>query len=183
MQSAALKDTTPTGPRIYVGTYAKYNNGSIKGAWLDLEDYTDRESFLEACAELHKDENDPELMFQDFENFPRSYYNESPSFEKLDKLFEWLELDEDDRELLQVYCEHVCDDSADIEQAREAFQGKYDSEAAWAESFLEDTGTLNEIPENLRYYFDYEAYARDARIGGDVSFVRHDGDVWVFWNH
>lgn len=25
--------------RIYVGTYAKYSSGSIKGAWLDLEDY------------------------------------------------------------------------------------------------------------------------------------------------
>ena len=39
--------------RIYVGTYAKYNAGSIKGAWLDLEDYADRDAFLEACRELH----------------------------------------------------------------------------------------------------------------------------------
>ena len=28
-------------PRIYVGTYAKYNDGSIAGKWLDLNDYED----------------------------------------------------------------------------------------------------------------------------------------------
>jgi len=60
--------------RIYVGTYAKYNAGSIKGAWLDLEDYSDRDAFLEACRELHKDEQDPEFMFQSLsENIRRDY--------------------------------------------------------------------------------------------------------------
>ena len=53
--------------KIYVGTYAKYNNGSIFGEWLTLGDYSDLEEFYEACRELHKDEEDPEFMFQDFE--------------------------------------------------------------------------------------------------------------------
>ena len=52
-----------TTPSIYVGTYAKYNNGSIFGAWLDLTEYDDAEDFYKACAELHKDEQDPEFMF------------------------------------------------------------------------------------------------------------------------
>lgn len=68
-------------------------------------------------------------------------------------------------------------------KARECFDGKFDSEKDWAENFLEDTGALGAIPENLRCYFDYDAYARDAGIGGDLTFVRHDGDVWAFWNH
>lgn len=53
--------------KIYVGTYAKYNNGSIDGKWLTLSDYSDLEEFYNACKELHADESDPELMFQDFE--------------------------------------------------------------------------------------------------------------------
>jgi antirestriction protein len=53
--------------RVYVGTYGKYNTGSIKGAWLNLADYADKEAFLTACTELHKDESDPELM----RTFPR----------------------------------------------------------------------------------------------------------------
>ena len=34
--------------KVYVGTYAKYNNGSLSGAWLDLSDYSDKEEFYEA---------------------------------------------------------------------------------------------------------------------------------------
>src|SRR5690349_16831915 len=66
-ESTMPEKASSTAPRVYVGTYAKYNNGSIAGAWLDLEDYADKDSFLAACAELHKDEDDPEFMFQDFE--------------------------------------------------------------------------------------------------------------------
>lgn len=167
-----------TEPRLYVGTYAKYNAGSIKGAWLSLDGH-DKESFLAACAELHKDESDPELMFQDFEGFPRAMYSESSV---PDALWDWLELDEDDRELLAVYQDNI-DADGDIEAARDAFQGKHDSEIAWAEDWFEQTGGLDAIPENLRYFFDFQAWARDAQLGGDVSFVRHDGDVWVFSNH
>jgi antirestriction protein len=162
--------------RIYVGTYAKYNSGSIAGAWIDLEDHSDKDSFLAACAELHKDESDPELMFQDFEGFPRSMYSESSIS---DELFAWLQLGEDDRELQAVYQDNV-DGDGTIDKAREAFCGKYDSEEDWAAQFLDDTGGLEGVPEHLKNYIDYEAYARDARIGGDIVFVRYGGEVWVF---
>lgn len=171
--------TTETKPRIYVGTYAKYNAGSIAGKWLDLEDYANKDEFLEACRDLHKDEADPEFMFQDFEGFPRAMYSESSV---PDALWDWLELDEEDRELLAIYQDHV-DSDADIERAREAFMGKANSEADWAAQWLEDTGGLEGVPKHLEHYIDFEAYARDARLGGDVVFVRHDGDLWVFSNH
>jgi len=167
--------TTTTTPRVYVGTYAKYNNGSIAGEWIDLEGH-DKESFYAACLKLHKDEADPELMFQDFDGFPREYYGESG----LDpKIWDWLELDDDEKELLAVYLEHVNQDGT-MEEARDAFAGKFDSEEDWAEQFLEDTGSLANVPENLRNYIDFAAYARDAGYDG-MTFARHDGDVWVFY--
>ncbi|WP_260264062.1 antirestriction protein ArdA [Elizabethkingia ursingii] len=52
---------------IYVGTYKKYNEGSLFGKWLSLSDYSDYDELLEAMKELHKDEDDPEFMFQDYE--------------------------------------------------------------------------------------------------------------------
>ena len=55
---------------VYVGTYKKYNNGSLKGGWLNLADYASYGEFLKACVELHKDERDPEFMIQDSEDFP-----------------------------------------------------------------------------------------------------------------
>lgn len=168
-----------TTPRIYVGTYAKYNSGSIAGAWLDLEDYSDKDSFLEACAEVHADEEDPEYMFQDFEGFPKSYYSESSIPEEL---WDWLDLDDSDREMVEAYREGVEAD-ADIDHIRDQFAGRgYDTEADWAAEWLEDTGGLEGVPDHLRNYIDYEAYARDARLGGDMVFVRHAGELFVFHN-
>jgi antirestriction protein len=162
--------------KLYVGTYAKYNSGSIAGAWLDLEDYRDKEAFFEACKELHKDEADPELMFQDFEGFPKSYYSESSVS---DELFAYLKLSEDDRKLLDVFRHGVCADGT-IEQAREAFMGNgYSDESAWAAEWLEETGLLEDVPKHLENYIDFEYYARDAGIN-DVCFVHVDGEIWVF---
>ena len=168
-------ETEKNEPRVYVGTYGKYNNGSIRGAWLNLADYADKDAFYAACAELHKDEHDPELMFQDHEGIPEGMISES-SIE--DSLWDWLALDDDDRELLAVYRSDV-DQAGTIDQARDAFMGTFDSEEDWAERYLEDTGLLKEVPESLRGYIDYEKYVRDAGYNG-MSFVRHDGKVWVF---
>lgn len=61
----------------YVGTYGKYNSGSIAGKWLKLSKYESKNEFLQACRRLHKDESDPEFMFQDYENIPESMIDES----------------------------------------------------------------------------------------------------------
>lgn len=65
------------GARVYVGTYHKYNSGSIAGKWLSLADYANRDEFYAACRELHKDEADPEFMFQDWEGVPSWMIGES----------------------------------------------------------------------------------------------------------
>ena len=72
-----MEATTLSAASVYVGTYAKYNNGSLSGAWLNLSDYSDKEEFYEACRELHKDEEDVEYMFQDWENVPEGLIGES----------------------------------------------------------------------------------------------------------
>lgn len=171
---------TSTTPRVYVGTYAKYNNGSIAGAWLDLDDYSDADAFLEACHKLHADESDPELMFQDFEGFPNAFYGESCI---ADGLWAWIALDDDERELLAVYTDHI-DSYGTIEQARDAFLGKFDSPEDWAAEWLEETGSLSDVPESLRNYIDFKAYALDCGYNGDVTFVdRGYNDTWVFSNN
>ena len=53
-----MEATTLSEARVYVGTYGKYNAGSLLGEWLDLSDYSDKEEFYNACRELHKDEED-----------------------------------------------------------------------------------------------------------------------------
>lgn len=56
--------------KVYVGTYKKYNSGSIAGGWISLQDCNSYDDFLSKCRKLHADERDAEFMIQDTENFP-----------------------------------------------------------------------------------------------------------------
>lgn len=62
--------------KLYVSTYAKYNAGSLAGAWIDLDKYPDADAFERACRALHCNERDPEFMFQDCETDPGSDWQE-----------------------------------------------------------------------------------------------------------
>ena len=86
--------------KVYVGTYGKYSSGSISGKWLDLEDYSDKDEFFEACRDLHKDERDHEFMFQDFEGVPQGMITES-SID--DDLWEFLSMEEHEQEIIFAY--------------------------------------------------------------------------------
>lgn len=77
---------------VYCGTYAKYNDGSIAGEWLKFSDYSDASEFMQACADLHEDEDDAEFMFQDFEYLPDFLYSESLSESDVEEIYNYLEL-------------------------------------------------------------------------------------------
>ena len=51
----------------------------------------------------------------------------------------------------------------------------------YAEQYIDDTDMLDGLPENLRYYFDTEAFARDMVLGGDITDVEIDGVEFVVW--
>lgn len=159
-------------PALYVGTYQKYNEGSIAGEWVDLSQH-DKESFYEYCKELHKDEDDPELMFQDFQNFPKAYYGESGCD---DQLWEWLDLDSRDQEIVAAYVDYfgVPDD---INTPTECYAGEFDSDVDFAWDYSDSTGMLDSIPENLKGYFDMESFARDLMMDVTAS------DGFYFYSH
>lgn len=163
--------------RIYCGTYSKYNEGSLFGEWLTLNDYNDKEEFFEACFKLHGDEHDPELMFQDWESPFPELIGESWI---LDLIFDiYSEFQPEEFEPLKAFLAEVSQTYEDITNLRrdfeDAYMGAYYSETDFAESVMEDHIYL--IPESLRYYFDYRAYARDLFMDG---FVFTDGFVFRF---
>jgi antirestriction protein len=166
-------------PRLYVGTYAKYNAGNLHGKWLTLTDFHDKDEFLEACKELHKDEADPELMFQDSENIPKGLYSEStcPDLWEIERECKrhGVEI-----ETLAAWVEHGMGDWDDANNCADSFRGQFDNEEAFAEHLCEDCGILNEMPENLRPYFDMKAYARDLFMGGDYTAIEVPQGILVF---
>jgi len=165
-------------PRIYVGTYRKYNNGSIAGKWLELEDYADKEDFLEACAKLHKDESDPEFMFQDWENLPSGVVGEC--FINAE-VWDWLALDDHERELLAVYQDNI-DASADIETAQDNFAGTWNSEKEFAEEHTHQTtgeADFDSMEYRLKIVIDWQA-TWDSYLKHSFSSCRHNGEHWFF---
>lgn len=49
----------------------------------------------------------------------------------------------------------------------------------YAESYIDDTGLLNDMPESLRGYFDTEAFARDMTYAGDITEVQIMDRTWI----
>lgn len=162
-------------PSVYCGTYAKYNEGSLYGMWIDLTTFDDYDEFIDFCKMLHEDENDPELMFQDYEGFPSEWYSEScMDEENFDKIVEYGSFNEYDREMYDAYVS-CFGDFDDFRKVQERCCGKFDSEEEFAEHIVDECGDLNSIPSNLRYYFDYEKYARDLFNDG---YIFCDGYVF-----
>jgi len=159
--------------KVYVGTYAKYNAGSIAGAWLNLADYEDKDAFFEACRKLHSDENDPELMFQDWEGLASAAVSEC---DIEDAAFELANLDKHELEAVEAFIAlSGCGLEESIESARDGY-GCYDSPTEWAAFEIEAFG---DIPEHLQGYIDLESYARDNL---PPTSGYHKGTFWVFHN-
>lgn len=164
---------------VYVGTYGKYNSGSLYGKWLKLSDYADKAEFYEACAELHKHEYDPEFMFQDYENIPKGLIGESWMSDNLFTVLEAIRrLDDNLKDAFMIWCNngHHDLDKEDIEDLVSSFEseycGEYDNEEDYAYELIQGRSDLNEF---ALQYFDYEAYAKDL-FGGDHWF--EDGYVF-----
>lgn len=132
-------------PSVYCGTYGKYNNGSLYGLWIDLSrffakakrqaDNDDYDDFIRFCKAILADEDDPELMFQDYEGFllrkrqaddPRQWYGESGFDEDdFDHIKEYWDLcDKYDQDAVDDYMEF----HDELDSFEEAYCGNWDSE-------------------------------------------------------
>ena len=114
-------------------------------------------------------------MFQDWQSIPARYISESgldsEYFEYKDKIEGMSET------MAEAYEEYINEGGYNGEEFEDMYQGQYESEEAFAEQLLDDCGTLNDIPQHLRYYFDYTAYARDLFIND--YFITSNGFVFI----
>ena len=49
--------------RLFCGTYDKEFSGITTGEWMTISSYENLQDFLEACKEIHKDEENPKFRF------------------------------------------------------------------------------------------------------------------------
>jgi len=177
--------------KVYVGTYNKYNEGSIAGAWLDLEDYTNKDEFYEACQELHdrldgeQDEygdyvqHDHEFMFQDWEGIPSGMIEESWLNEKV---FQLMDLDDYEKEIVEIYMgENEFDENMSFESIIERFAGIAQTCGDFAEQLAADTGAVSS--ENASWIvIDWEATWK-CNLRFDYEEIYHAGEYYFFHNY
>lgn len=166
-----------TSPAVYVGTYAKYNNGSLAGQWVNIASFDTYADFMRYLYRLHSDEQDPEFMFQDFENFPESLYSEAGMGEKTFNTIKAI-AEHNDNEAFAAFIEEYGNEFDDVEEEFEdRYEGQFDSETDFAYFIVDELGGVENV-EHPEYYFDYDAFARDLFIndyemlGGGYVFRR-----------
>lgn len=146
-------------PSVYVGTYSKYNDGCLRGLWVDLSTFCDYDEFITFCQAIHADEEDPELMAQDYECFPRQWYNEGfilrSDFEKI--LEYW--------DMCEKYSTEAVDDwmefRDDLTDFEEAYCGDWQDEEDFARHIIDECYNLEGTMGDLARYFDYKAFGRE----------------------
>ncbi len=172
---------------VCVGTYAKYNSGNLSGAWLNLEDFNyNYLLFVDKCHELHSDEESPEFMYQDWEgslSFLVKEYDLKRATHVAKHIIE--EADSDEVEAFIKYLEYYqisdLNDCEKIEKHLETFRDMYqgyfenDTDFGWE---IAESGILSNCPNELRYYFDIQAYTRDLFLDG-FDYV----DGYIFANY
>ena len=158
-------------PALFCGTYGKYNEGNLGGMWVHPYTFDSYKDFINFCKAIHADEEDPELMYQDFANMPDSLYHESMGEKEFNKISEYCELCDD-------YSVEAVDDflelfrPEDLDRMPDAYVGVYDSKEDFAREMVNDCYDIEQMMGSLADYFDYEAFARDLFIN-DYCFGSH----------
>ena len=184
-----IKKGIKTMFRIYLTNLGKYNEGELIGEWVDLPATDDELEEVKTRIGIsdEPDENGmyyEEYFITDYENDYGYKVDEYESLDDLNEIAEQLEdLDEEQKEAVAVYTEQY---GGDINEAvKTVTNGDYSiyyncgDMADVAYEVVQECGYLDQMPENLRNYFDYEAFGRDLDIEG--NFFYSNGNYYEFY--
>ncbi|MBN2526971.1 MAG: antirestriction protein ArdA [Deltaproteobacteria bacterium] len=174
---------SPGTPSIYVACLASYNAGTLHGRWIECD--RSASEIRDEIKKILKQSSQPyaeEWAIHDYRYFGSVRLSE---YECLDDIAAFAEAYEEWGELFSELVNH-CGGLSQLDRAKCLLQDEYagegDSLADWAESFLEETGGLENVPQNLRSYIDFDSYGNDMDISGDIFTLEVNGKTHVFWN-
>ncbi|SCI72942.1 Antirestriction protein [uncultured Clostridium sp.] len=159
--------------KIYVTNLSKYNEGALVGEWVNLP-CEGLEEVLDKISNNGKDE----LFISDYEtDISGLKVAEYKDILQLNEIAE--EIDNFDDEEVIIFQAYLDQYANDIEQAlEEVRQGNYtiyencDNMEDVAYQAVNESGLLDGVPEQVKMYFDYEAYDRDMDI--NRTFIQID---------
>jgi len=173
-------ETDSTTPRIYVASLADYTADRLLGRWIDAAQSV--ENIHREIAEMLAESKEPiaeEWAIHGYENFGSLRLSEFEDLAYVAGVADGM------REHGTLFAEVVAH-SSDIEEARrymeEGYCGAFDRLGDYSQESIEDafSAELEQLPEFIRHYIDYEGIAHDMELSGDVFAIEHGGKVHVF---
>ncbi|MFZ5895540.1 MAG: antirestriction protein ArdA [Myxococcota bacterium] len=167
-------------PRIFVACLAAYNAGMLHGEWIEAAQTAEGiEAEIRSMLARSPVLGAEEWAIHDYEGFCGAQVAEHEVIADVAEIAKFIE---EHGQLGGALLAHL----GDLEDAKRAVEeqraGSGSSLADWAEEYLSDTGELESMPEQLRFYFDYDRYSRDLELSGDVFALEVEGVVHVFWS-
>lgn len=172
-------------PKIYIADLAAYNAGHLRGEWLCLCDYQSAKQLRhDIQALLDKWAEEPlsgvcgpieEYRIDDFEYVPSTLIPRCGGL-NAEKVMAYAQLCKLEgtapaKAFVEAEFHREVTPEEWPQEFRERYLGSFSSLEEWARRHLESTGFFSGVPEAMACYFDFEAYARDARLGGDVIVI------------
>ena len=167
--------------KAYVTNLGLYNEGYLVGEWVTFPITADEQD--ELMERIKIDETHEEYFMTDFDSEFDLYhmFGEYVSIETLNDIAEQLDgLSDYEEEIITALIGngYSFDDAMNRKDDVYFFSG-CSTMAEVAEQYAEETGLLDSIPENLRYYFDFEAYGRDMSFDGEFIFTDNGNCIEV----
>lgn len=173
--AATVKATTTSILSIWYGNLEAYNNGALRGQWIDFEEM-DRDEIEEVMNKISRNGRD-ECMIFDYESRCGIDVGEYASIDELFEIYEICENiidqygDECGEYAIKTFCDYYgAKYLTDIERYDFYFYSECYTMADVAFEVVDQCGYLDEMPENLRGYFDYEKFGRDLDIEGHFNY-------------
>ena len=162
--------------KAFVTNLGLYNEGILCGEWVTFPITEEEQEGL--FERIHIDEEHEEYFMTDYESNIDLYntFGEYVSIDKLNEIAEEIDcLDSWEEEAVTA----LMNNGYTFKQAMEAKDDVIcyrdcSTMADVAEQYAAETGLLDSIPENLRYYFDFEAFGRDMSFEGEYIFYCGD---------
>lgn len=149
---------------VYIANLGKYNEGELVGAWFSFP-----VDFEEVKEKIGLDAEYEEYAIHDYE-LP-FLIDEYESIDRLNDLYELIQEIENEPiyDELNEIIEYWFNDIEDLLDHKDDIISYSDCSSMEdiAYYYIEETGILNALPENLRYYFDYASFGRDMELEGN----------------
>lgn len=167
---------------IYLTNLGKYNEGELIGEWVELP--VSHEELQKVFERIGINEEYEEYFITDYE----CDFYEVGEYESLDTLNEIAErieeLGEEESEVVKALMSelgYTLNEAIDkVNSGDYRIYSDCDDMTDIAYQVVEECGYLNNVPDNVARYFDYESFDRDLGIEGTYIFTDDNNAIEIF---